>query len=342
MREVVLVVGACVPERRDHVRRISVSRGARVASAALPADREPRAAVAAGFDDLAATLHILGRQDASASVVVDLPLELPVTDAIGFLGDAAAGSLTEVVCVVDAAHLLDDLYGDSYVGGLVARALLAVQQVEYASVVLLTNWEGLTGPELSAVSSLLSHLAPTAHLDMDLERWLADGRRAADAPEPGLRPGWIQRLNAEDPAAFTPRLIDPRIASIHFHSIRPFHPARLRAALDRLGDGVAGQVVRSAGFARLATRPHITAHWEQVGQMFDLIPIQRDDADAEEPVCLGQDIVLTGFGLQAGELVRTLDAALLTDEEFLAGHAAWCSYADPFPAWVSVHDAAED
>ncbi|MBG6084925.1 GTP-binding protein [Zhihengliuella flava] len=343
MRDVVLVVGACAPERREHARKISTARQATIAAGALPARHAPREAVAAGFDDLAATVHLLERHNPGGSVVIDLPLELPVTDAIGFVSDGSfAGELADVVCVVDAAHVLEDLFDDAYAVDLVARALLTVQQIEYASVILLTNAESLTGPELSAVSSLISHLAPTAHLAMDVDRWLGDDRRAHEAPEPGLRPGWIQQLNAAEPSARAPRVIDPRIAALRYHRIRPFHPARLRAALDDLGDGAAGQIIRSSGFARLATREHITAHWEQVGQMFDLLPIQRDDADAEESVSLGQDIVFTGFLLNAGELVRVLDAALLTDAEFLAGHAAWCQYEDPFPAWVQVHDAADD
>ncbi|WP_309080634.1 GTP-binding protein [Zhihengliuella sp.] len=376
----VLVVGACAPERHEHASAIARARGATIvrpegpggsvlggpvldgsvlrgsaASASTPGEAGPSRRLPRWLDDLAATLHVAAGRDDVRGIVVDLPAEVPVLDAIGlFDGDGSPGPVADVVCVVDAAHLLEDLFDGEYLPGFVARALLAVRQIEFATVVAVTNWSGLTGPDVSLVVSLISHLNPTAHLELDVQRWLDDDRRGAPNTPTGLRPGWIRRLNSDHPSSFAPRIRDERVSTLRYDSVRPFHPERLRVALDELERGGsdrgspelggserggAGRVVRSAGFARLATRSGITAQWEHVGRMFDLLPLEEDGA-AEEPLCVGQDLILTGIGLDEERLRRLLDAAVLTDDELLAGPREWAGFHDPFPAWVHVRDRA--
>ncbi|RZU63692.1 GTP-binding protein [Zhihengliuella halotolerans] len=337
---VTLICGTCVPERREHLRVIAEATGA-VAIRTDPARSLGRSAAERVdfLDDMAVTI-----QSAGQDVVADIPLDVPVTDAVGLVGSEQAAVLADVVCIVDATHLGKDLADGDYLPGFVARATLAVHQIEHASVVLVTNWSALDAPQLSSTLSLLSHLNPTAHLDLDVGRWLEDRGtgRAAGSPIAGVgqRPGWVQRLN--DHPSWQPRMLDPRVSSVRFSSVRPFHPGRLRDVLENVGSGRAGQLVRSAGFARLATRPQVTALWEHVGQMFDLVPLTRDDADQEELLCLGQDIVLTGIDLDEARLRGLLESALLTDEEFCAGFETWANFPDPFPVWVPAHDAAED
>lgn len=337
---VMLVCGTCVPERREHIRVIAETTGA----VEMPADPTRRLGRSAAertefLDDVAATIQSVGRD-----VVVDIPLDVPVTDAVGLVGNENAAVLADVVCIVDATHLGEDLADGDYLPGFVARSTLAVHQIEYASVVIVTNWSSLNAPELSSTLSLISHLNPSAHLDLDVDRWLEDRGSARSArvstTGAGQRPGWVQRLN--DHPSRQPRMLDPRVSSVRFSSVRPFHPGRLREVLEEIGSGRAGCLVRSAGFARLATRPQVTALWEHVGQMFDLVPLTRDDADQEELLCLGQDLVLTGIDLAEKRLRGLLESALLTDVEFEAGFEAWSNLPDPFPAWVPAHDAADD
>ncbi|GAA3712426.1 hypothetical protein GCM10022377_27560 [Zhihengliuella alba] len=346
----VLVVGACGPERREHAEAIAGARGA-----AIVRSERPRAADRPGrwLDDLAATLHVAAPEDCphdgARDLVVEVASEVPVLEAIGLLdSDGTPGALADVVCVVDAGHLLEDLFDDDYLPEFVARALLAVRQIEFATVVVVTNWSGLTAPDVSLVVSLVSHLNPTAHLELDVQRWLDDDRRGAPNTPTGLRPGWIRRLNSDHPSSFSPRIRDERVSTVRYESVRPFHPGRLRAALEELERGGresdgrgrgAGRVVRSAGFARLATRSGITAQWEHVGRMFDLLPLEGDGT-AEEPLCVGQDLILTGIGLDEDRLRRLLDAAVLTDAELLAGPREWARFHDPFPAWIHVRDRA--
>ena len=46
-----------------------------------------------------------------------------------------------------------------------------------------------------------------------------------------------------------------------------------------------------------------------------------------------QELVFIGQNLNEQEVVRELDACLLTDDELQAGKDYWRSLADPFPVW---------
>ncbi|MDO9589838.1 MAG: hypothetical protein Q7J04_01690 [Microcella sp.] len=101
-----------------------------------------------------------------------------MTDLIGALADPDGPTrLMAVVCVADAAHLVRDLQRDDYVAQAsrenpsethhTARALLTVTQLEFASTVILVNWQALSTPDLSTVMALVSHLNPHARLRLD-------------------------------------------------------------------------------------------------------------------------------------------------------------------------------
>jgi len=109
-----------------------------------------------------------------AGALVEFPEHTDVTELIG-VGAAPGSGLTlrEVVCVVDAAHLIADLHRTDYVihpashpahWRHTARALLTVMGIEFASTVVLVNWEPLNTPELSSVMGLVNHLSPRVRL----------------------------------------------------------------------------------------------------------------------------------------------------------------------------------
>lgn len=102
-------------------------------------------------------------------------------------------------------------------------------------------------------------------------------------------------------------------------------------------------LVRSAGFCRLATRPHVTAQWEHAGRMFALNPLTGDDrlADDDELLAVGQDLALIGLRVEPNRLAAALDDAALTDAELAAGPTAWAGFADPFPVWQTATDRAD-
>lgn len=345
---VTAVVGACVPERQDYARCLVHSQDHVLVSAQQV--RRSSQAVEQAANLLAATLP-------SGELVVEYPLEVPAMDIIGELADPTGGTqLMELACVVDAAHLLTDLRSQDYlpmpfVSDVVkdtpyfaSRAELIVTQLEYASTVLLVNWRKLEREEFSLLVALISHLSPEAKLDLagqeradsELER---EPRRGDGGPAYSVeqtRPGWLSLING----SFNPQFANPRVEALRYEQPRPFHPGRLHQVLDQaIEQGEFGLLLRSAGFSRLATRPHITAHWEQAGAYFSVSPVAFDHqlSVEDEMLAIGQDLSIIGVDLDAPALISALDAAVLTDDELTAGPAAWGTFPDPFPQWSTSH-----
>lgn len=175
-----------------------------------------------------------------------------------------------------------------------------------------------------------------------------------DSPLPPLE-SRVELVDDVDPSAaandlrsvlnddFAAHMTDARVSAFRYEQVRPLHPGRLMAVLDRIGQGEFGVVVRSAGFCRLATRPQITAQWEHTGQMFTLTPLSDDTrlADDDELLSVGQDLAFIGLHLAEDRLAAALDDAALTDAELAAGPTVWARFADPFPAWQTATDRAD-
>ena len=197
-------------------------------------------------------------------------------------------------------------------------------------------WAFVVGRRGDAVHRrLVSHLAPCARLRLSRDPALdLLGARTTEPAPTHARPGWVRALNGEHDPTMTHR----NVSTLRYEQVRPFHPERLRDTLDDIDEGTYGRVVRSAGFTRLATRLGI-AQWDQVGSALWLNPIPADEGD---PLAIGQDLALTGRGLDGDALRRALDDAALDDAEFAAGPAVWRSLADPFPAWDTVDAAAPE
>lgn len=343
--DVVAVVGACAPERLRYAKRAAVV----TERVFLPATR-----LASSPDPLEEAIALVPWAAGPAGVVLELPSHVPVREAIGaFAEEGSPAALVAVVCVLDAAHLLEDLLSEDYVARgtgtgtgtgagagsrsreLIARSVLTATQLEYASTVVVVGWRSLGREELSTVLALVAHLSPGARV-----------RLSRDAVEPvdigpayragQERAGWIGVLNGD----FDPTFTDPRVSALHYENLRPFHPGRLRSALERIESGAAGTVVRSAGLCRFATRPGVTAQWEHAGRMISFEPVARDDrlgAD-EEVLAFGQDLALLGLDLDADALTAVLDEAVLTDAELAHGPMTWALFPDPFPAWEAESD----
>lgn len=330
--DVIVVTGACGPERRRLAHQLARADARHLVSASRAGiDR---------LDDLGATERAVVEGDAATRI----------TEIIGALTDPAVAEtlhLTGVVCVIDALHLMDDLAADDFVtteedaNGAVldcaARALLTVTQIEFASVVVIVNWETVPTPDLARLMALISHLSPLARLRLD-----GSPVTAAIAPvtyrSEQQRAGWICVLNGDA----DPHMTDRRVTSFRTEHLRPLHPGRLQAFLDRVEAGRYGHVVRSAGFCRFATRPQHGLYWDHVGRT---IEFREADADADLDLDLdladtiggadlphpGQALAFIGIDLDAASLRQALDDVALSDDEFLAGPVAWAAYPDPFP-----------
>lgn len=344
--DLVAVVGSCAPERHMLAQNLAAQAGRWF----IPSRR-----LAIVADPLEELISLARWANPPEQIIAELPDAVTVTDTIGALtASDSPVRLREVLCVVDASHLIPDLMRDEYTPiapareepqEYMARALLTVTQIEFASTVHFVNWESLSTPDLSTMMSVISHLAPEARLQLHgvdtgqpAPRFLDAGYSAQQD-----RPGWIRLLNEE----FAPHMTDSRVSALHYQRVGAFHPERLQRVLDeQIEAGRFGKLLRSSGFCSFATRPGYLARWSHVGSMIDFAPILTDAsmdddqgsefADAVEEFALsvhGQDLALIGLDLDHEALTLGLDAALLTDAEFTAGPEAWRRMPDPFPEW---------
>ncbi|UAJ80126.1 GTP-binding protein [Leifsonia sp. ZF2019] len=340
--DVIAVVGPRAPVRVRCAKRLAE----RTQRAFVPAAR-----LAVAADPIEEAIALVPWTTPSSGAVVEFPAETPVLELIGALtAPEAPTRLLAVVCVADAERLEADLADESYVtrtagAGEVehtARAWLTVTQVEHATTIVLANADRLHAERRDDLIGLLGLLAPTARIH-------AAGTGSVspiplDLAELGptqARAGWSRALSGDLVRA-------PRGAAgaFRYENERPLHPWRLHLLLaERFESGEFGTIVRSAGFCRLATRPGAIAQWEQVGAMFDLVPLADavwseggSAAEEVELLTLGQDLFVAGYDLDRAAFTVALDDAALHDGELVAGPDEWRTYPDPFPDWLVADD----
>lgn len=252
------------------------------------------------------------------------------------LGSVAA--LDTMVTVVDASTFLGELAKgdrldarDLEAGDGDERSIsdLLVDQVEFADVVLINKTDLVSERAAGTVEATVRRLNPTAVLRrtqkgvVPLSQVLATGLYDPEAA--AQSPGWAEELAG----GHTPETEEYGIRSVTYRASRPFHPARLEAALEQLAG-----VLRSKGFCWVASRPTIAALWSQAGPNLVIEPAQFWESTDETP---GQEIVFIGVKLDRDGPKTILDRALLTDVELAAGPRAWVDFEDPLPAWEPVH-----
>lgn len=330
-----IVAGVCTPERRRYAAGLAVATQRGLLRISTRDD------AAAPPPDHPVTIALTRDRRDVERFVIDAGIDVDVLH----LDIVTRTPSAPIVCVVDARHMLDDLRDPSPLderggpgdGDSGARARRAVTLLEAATLVSIVRWEHVTTAELSMLMALASHLAPRARVRLSRGpsediRALIDSAPSAVDDGPVLeRSGWVRALNDEH----DPYMTDPRVSTVRYERLRPFHPSRLADALDEIDTGRFGLLLRSAGFCRIATRPGILARWNQVGSAMWIDP---QDAGTEAALT-AQDIALTGLDLITGAVMATLDEALLTDAELEAGAAAWAAFPDPLPDWPAL---AED
>lgn len=325
-----LVLGVCSPERRRIASALSET------AAHLDDDLTPGETRQA-IDGFAAIAP-------SGTAVIDCPSSASAADLIdqfdgtdGLASGPLPVALRSVITVVDAAHLMTDLHRDDYfevvLDGhgderqLVPWALIAVTQIEYASLIAVVGWRDMERTRLDEVVALLCHLNPRARIRLERKDWTRHIATPPSIRTRGHRPGWVQILDGRLDAGTGVRNVD----TIRYDRLRPFHPERLLAAFETaLPEAAGGKIIRSAGVCRFATRLGFPARWDQVGDIVSFDPFE--DPESESPQ--GQEIAMIGFDLDERAVVEVLDACLLTDDEFLTGPAAWSALPDPLPRWL--------
>ncbi|MFF8959840.1 CobW family GTP-binding protein [Streptomyces sp. NPDC014894] len=247
--------------------------------------------------------------------------------------------LANVVTAVDPSLVLPYLAN----GDDLAEAGLAVaasdrrtvgdtwaRQLEYAPVLALVDSEDADDQD----RALLAQLHPTARQAAVGSTRLArlafsgfdvDAAAAAQHPACALLPQETE---------------DAGVATLVWHSRRPFHPERLYRALEDLCCAAA----RSRGRFWLADRPDTLLGWDAAGgalcvesagpwlaslpdAAWELIPPVRRAAAAMDwhprhgDRC--QHLVFTSPGLDRAGVQSVLERCLLTDQEYAAGPEAW-------------------
>ena len=214
-----------------------------------------------------------------------------------------------------------------------------VTGVESASVLAVGGLGALTDRAVRETFAVLRALAPVARIATPSAL-----RHRRPVARPGLasalaaHAGWMLALDGGRASSAHPLVVesiarhaDGAADRVVVTDPRPFHPARLAEAVARLTPDRVGTIVRSRGLVRLATRPGRVGSWSSIGDLLSLDPTAMDGSDPEEPI--GQELCFIGIGLDAAGIEATLGAALLTDDELLAGPAAWAGYDDPLPQW---------
>jgi len=313
-------------------------------------------------DDLLQEVSRLAREKRFDYLLIEstgISEPLPVAATFTF-EDETGHSLSQVarldtmVTVVDAAKFLED-FGS--VDDLKDRRIalseedersigdLLIDQIEFANVLVVNKMDMVSEDEAQRLESVLKHLNPGARIvrsergRVPLASVLNTG--LFDMEEAETSAGWVKELNGEH----TPETEEYGIANFVYRARRPFHPVRLNDLIDE----EIADVLRAKGFLWLATAQDSMILFSIAGKTLSLEPkadwfasYVTDDFEVDESTRAyldrvwqepygdrRQEIVFIGMGMDREALTRRLDAALLTDEEFAAGPAAWAGYENP-------------
>lgn len=228
---------------------------------------------------------------------------------------------------------------------------LLIDQIEFCDVLLISKTDLLDNAQQREVVALLKSLNPQADilpispgslpLDRVLNTYRFDFTKAQQAP------GWLKELRGEH----MPETEEYGISSFVYTARRPFDPDKFYQVVH--GDWGGGTLLRSKGFFWLATRPRHAGNWNQAGGIarcgmagifWRALP-QSDwpqDPETRENIMqkwqepfgdMRQELVFIGQHLDKEEIIRKLDACLLSVEQMAEGIDSWMSMADPFPQW---------
>jgi G3E family GTPase len=288
---------------------------------------------------VAETFTFADEDGISLSDIAKLDTMVTVVDAVNFIKD------------YDTAYSLQDT--DEHLGEDDERSVtdLLVEQVEFSDVILISKTDLVSKDELNHLMGVLRSLNADAEIlpiqkgAVPLNKVINTGRFSFDRAQQAA--GWLKELRGEH----IPETEEYGISSFVYRARRPFHPAKFFQFLNT--PVKEGKLIRSKGFFWLATRPEFAGQWSQAGGIghhnmaglfWKAVPKNRWPEDPDylksieeiwvEPFGdMRQELVFIGQNLNQEEIVKTLDACLLNDEELLAGKSAWVLLDDPFPAW---------
>lgn len=276
------------------------------------------------------------------SAICRLDTMVTVVDAYRFWHDFSSGE-----SLLERNQAVDELDTREVVD-------LLIDQIEFCDVLILNKCDMIDQEDLAELEQVLRKLQPTARYIRSsqgvvepaqiLNTGLFDFERASTSA------GWIKELEQE---SHTPETEEYGISSFVYRRREPFHPARLNDWLSEWPESV----VRAKGFFWMATRSEWAMSLSQAGpsiqvgtagQWVAALPeserllAQGEDPDWKKtwhPVFGDRinELVLIGIEMDKEELIRTLDACLLTEEEL---ESDWSKLSDPLPTESTVVEVA--
>lgn len=315
-------------------------REARVEAATLVAGRygecRTRDGVDVDIDALVARLDDVARAHPGEAIALGIDDALEPADVGLALHSALAARdsaalpmhLRDVVAVVSDREVRRILHPHRDHGDGTSLQRVATR-IEYATAVIVT---GRAPARAADLANALNPRAPILLADRPRSIEPDRFRRLIRPPVDDLatEQGWMLALDGR-----TLRHADG-VEVVVFRDPRPFHPGRLATVIARcLTPEHAGVIWRSRGVMRLATRPGQVGSWSSVGAHLNLDP--TGITDDEPDVIGGQEIAFVGERVHGERICRALGAAVLADDELIAGPMEWARYDDPFPAWNLGH-----
>jgi G3E family GTPase len=227
---------------------------------------------------------------------------------------------------------------------------LLISQIEFCDVLILNKCDMVPEEELLQLESVLRKLQPSArflrssHGKVDPRQILNTG--LFDFEKASQSAGWLQELQKEE---HTPETDEYGISSFVYRRNRPFHPERFHRWLNDWPE----EVVRAKGFFWLATRHDLAMTLSQAGPSIEIGAAGYWVAalpEEEKQAVLAQDpdwastwdpqhgdriieLVFIGMDMNREEMIRSLDACLLTADEM---ELDWALFADPLPTTDTV------
>ncbi len=230
---------------------------------------------------------------------------------------------------------------------------LLIDQIEFANVIILNKTDLVNDENIKKIHGILRALNMDAKIihtikgKIDLTEILHTN--LFDFEKASQSPSWAKELQGSG-IKHTPETEEYGISSFAYKAIRPFSPKRFWDFIHEKHQGL----VRAKGYFYLATRLDIAGIFSQASKLKEYSPAGYWWAAVDKKLRpttpkftemlnkiwdtqfgdRRQELVFIGQNLQKDEMIRKLNACLLTDEEIAQGKNIWKTYEDPFPKWI--------
>lgn len=288
----------------------------------------------------------------------------PMQVAETFTFDDASGDILKdfakldtMVTVVDAVNFLDNWNsretlhdrGES-LGEADERDIvnLLTDQIEFANIIILNKISEVSDDDKAKIRAVIASLnneaevIETNYSEVTAKKIINTG--LFDFEKAALAPMWLKELRGEH----VPETLEYGIDSFVYKADRPFHPERFFAWTQTIPP----EIVRAKGLFWLATWFEEAGDLSLAGTLLSLsaagwwwgivsqdqwpesIQEQAREKGWEAPYYdHRQELVFIGIDMNTTAITDSLNACLLTNEEWTLGVTAWRTFTDPFPEW---------